>query len=225
MSSAKTGQRVTMVGRPLVDQLAITRRPRQEYPSRAAAERFSHGDEFGAPTLKGPKIADDGLAQRASRIALIAQPVKEQLVQDHRIHRNQLFALKSVDQETGCFIEFELRDLFVNKVEALNCAAIIVLVMADDEPLRHAFDPSRVAGQWFHRVRHGQLLNPLNSATAREQRASMHNSSGRASARTEIAECWAFYSVQAQPPRQSECCAGLGRKSSDGEPASPQPQV
>src|SRR5262249_32834827 len=43
-----------------------------------------------------------------------------------------------------------------------NCAAIIVLVMADDEPLRHAFDPSRVAGQWFHRVRHVQLLNPLN---------------------------------------------------------------
>ena len=146
------GQRVTMVGCPLIDQLAITRRPRQQYPSRAAAERFSHGDEFGAPTLERSKIADDGLAQRGFRIALIAQPVKEQLVQDHRIHRDQLFALKSVDQETGGFVEFELLELFGDKVEALNCAAIIVLLMADDEPLRHAFDPSRIAGQRFHRI-------------------------------------------------------------------------
>src|SRR6516165_5682518 len=162
-------QCVAMIGRPLIDQLAIAWRPRQQHPSRTAAERFAHGDEFGAPTLKGPKIADDGLAQRAFRIALIAQPVKEQLVQDHRIHRDQLFALKSVDQETGCFVEFELLELFIDKVEALNCAAIIVLVMADDEPLRHAFDPSRIAGQRFHRVWHGRLLNPLNCATARKR--------------------------------------------------------
>src|SRR6516164_9868626 len=69
------GQCVTMVGRPLVDELAIAWRPRQEHPSRAAAERFSHGDKFRAPTLKGPKIADDGLAQRALRLALVAQSV------------------------------------------------------------------------------------------------------------------------------------------------------
>jgi hypothetical protein len=46
------GQCVTMVGRPLVDELAIAGRLRQEHPSRAAAERFSHSDKLDTPTLK-----------------------------------------------------------------------------------------------------------------------------------------------------------------------------
>src|SRR5262245_66163870 len=39
-------QCVAMVGRPLIDELAIARRPRQQHPSRAAAERLAHRDEF-----------------------------------------------------------------------------------------------------------------------------------------------------------------------------------
>src|SRR5260370_13446325 len=46
------------------------------------------------------------------------------------------------------------------------------------------------------------------------------------STRTKIAgykrEVW---SVQAQSPRQSECCAELGRKPSDGEPANPRTKI
>src|SRR6516165_7933290 len=61
--------------------------------------------------------------------------------------------------------------------------------MADDEPLRHAFDTSRIAGQRFHRVWHGRLLNPLNCTTARQQRASIRNSAHAPSAHIKIVEC------------------------------------
>src|SRR5262249_43640701 len=46
------------------------------------------------------------------------------------------------------------------------------------------------------------------------------------SARKKIVECCGvFCSDQAQPPRQSECCAELGRKPSNGEPASPRTNI
>src|SRR5262249_9884420 len=36
---------------------------------------------------------------------------------------------------------------------------------------------------------------------------------------------WGICSVQAQSPRQSECCAELGREPSDGEPANPRSKI
>jgi hypothetical protein len=103
---------------------------------------------------------------------LIAQSVKEQLVQDHRIHRDQLFALEPVDQETGRLVEFKLCKLIIDQIGALNRAAVIVLVMADNEPLRHILHSSGIAGQRLHVVRHGELLNSSDRRKAREQRTS-----------------------------------------------------
>src|SRR5262249_42456408 len=91
------GERVAMVGRPLVNQFAIAWRPRQQHPSRAAAERFSHGDKLGSPTCKRTKISSNCFEEWATRLTLLAQSIKEEFVQDHRIHRNQLLALESVD--------------------------------------------------------------------------------------------------------------------------------
>ena len=94
---------------------------------------------------------------RAPRgFALRAQSIKEEFVQDHRT-RDQLIALKSVDQKAGRFVEFELRELLVDEIEALNGAAVVILVVADDQPLRHALDPTGIAGQRFHGVRHDKL--------------------------------------------------------------------
>src|SRR5262249_22297307 len=70
------------------------------------------------------------------------------------------------------------------------------------------------------------LLNPLNCTTARQQRTSIRNSAHAPSARIKIVECCGvFCSDQAQPPRRSECCAELGRKPSNGEPASPRTKI
>src|SRR5262249_43554523 len=96
-------------------------------------------------------------------------------MQDHRIHRDQLFALEPVDQKAGSFFEFELCKLLIDEIEALNGAAVIVLIMADDEPLGHALDVGWIAGQWLHRVRHDQLLNASSGGMASRQRASNGN--------------------------------------------------
>src|SRR5262245_36071800 len=107
---------MAMVRGPLVDQLAVAGRPRQQYPSGAAAQCLSHRNEFGTPALESSEIARNRIAQGGPRLALIAESVEEQLMQDHRIHRDQLFSLEPVDQETSGFIEFEVRKLFIDEI-------------------------------------------------------------------------------------------------------------
>jgi hypothetical protein len=67
------GHHVAMVGRPLIDQLAIAWRPGKQHPSRTAAERLAHGNKFGAPTFKRPKISDNGFVQGAPWFRLGSQ--------------------------------------------------------------------------------------------------------------------------------------------------------
>ena len=95
----------------------------------------------------------------ASRSAPSGSPhspseVKKIFVQDHRIHRNQLLALEAVDHEDSRARKIELGQLFRDCVEPLNRAAVIVLVMADDQPLRHSLDRGRVAGERLYFVGH-----------------------------------------------------------------------
>src|SRR5262249_60736126 len=45
-----TRQGMAMVRRPLVDKLAVARRPRQQNPPEATAERFTHGEQLAPPT-------------------------------------------------------------------------------------------------------------------------------------------------------------------------------
>src|SRR5438445_1015698 len=83
---------VRVVGRPLVHQFAVAVRVGEEHPSRAATHRLAHGDELGPPPVNAPEAAREGLAQRAIGLPLGAEAVEVQLVEDHRIHRNELFA-------------------------------------------------------------------------------------------------------------------------------------
>jgi hypothetical protein len=78
-----SGKRVAVVGRPLIDEFAVARGIGQQHPARAAAKGFAHRQEFRSPPLKRPKIACDSHCQLPAGLAVIAQAVKEQLVQDH----------------------------------------------------------------------------------------------------------------------------------------------
>src|SRR5262249_19631208 len=73
---------------------------------------------------------------------------------DHGVHCDELLALEPVDQEVGrtCVIEFG--KLVLDAVETLHRAAIVVLVVADDEPFRHSLDPRRIAAQRLYLIRH-----------------------------------------------------------------------
>src|SRR6266540_3464844 len=94
------------------------------------------------------------VAQRRTRFALVAEAVEEQLVQDHRVHRDELLAFESVDEKAGGLRVIELGELLVDQIEAFHRPAVIILVVADDQPLGHAFDLGRVAGQRLYSVRH-----------------------------------------------------------------------
>ena len=49
----------------------------------------------------GAEITRDRRASAGRRLALVAEPVEEQLVQDHRVHGDQLLALEAIDEKTG----------------------------------------------------------------------------------------------------------------------------
>src|SRR5262245_1716161 len=96
-----SGQRVAMVRGPLIDQLAVTRGPGQQNPTRTAAERLAHCDKFRTPALMGAKVVCQRLPQRRARFTFSTQAVKEQFVQDHRIRGYELLALEAVQKKSG----------------------------------------------------------------------------------------------------------------------------
>jgi hypothetical protein len=78
-------------------------------------------------------------------LALLPKPIEEQLMQNHGVHRDKLFALEAVDHEASGLRVIEVCELLLDEVEAFYRATIIVLVVTHDEPLRHAFDLGRIA--------------------------------------------------------------------------------
>jgi hypothetical protein len=62
-------------------------------------------------------------------------------VQDHRIHRDQLLTLQAIDEEARRLGEIELDELRLDRIEAIDCAAIVIFVVTDEQLLRHSFDP------------------------------------------------------------------------------------
>src|SRR6266536_1599149 len=124
---------MAMIRRPLVDVLAVARGPREQHPSGAAAERFAHRHELRSPALERSEIARQRVAQRRTRFALVAE---------------------AVDEKAGGLRVIELGELLVDQIEAFHRPAVIILVVADDQPLGHAFDLGRVAGQRLYSVCH-----------------------------------------------------------------------
>jgi hypothetical protein len=130
----------------LIDQLAVARRPGEQHPPRTAALRFAHSGEFSAPAIEAPEIAGERVVQFAFRRALVTKRGEEQLMQDHRVARDQLLAFETVDRETGRFCEIELGELRRDRVEAIDGATAIIFVMADEQLLGHPLDPRRITG-------------------------------------------------------------------------------
>src|SRR5262249_22940079 len=102
---------------------------------RASAKRLSHRHEFGSPALMRTKITRDRIPQSCSRLALIAKPIEKQLVQNHGIHGDELFALETIDEKPWRAVVVQFGKVFLNQVQALHCSAVIVLVVADNQTL------------------------------------------------------------------------------------------
>jgi len=73
--------------------------------------------------------------QLAFRRALVTKRGEEQLVQDHRVIRDQLLAFETVDHETGRFREIKFGEPRRDCIEAIDRTTVIVFVMTDDQLL------------------------------------------------------------------------------------------
>src|SRR5439155_2787045 len=122
-----------------------------------AAERLAHRNEFRAPGCGRAEISRQACPKGRSCLALLAQAVEEQLMEDHRVHRDELLALEPVDQESRSARGVEPGELLLDQIEALHRPAIVVLIVADDQPFRHSADPARIAGEGLHLEGHRWL--------------------------------------------------------------------
>ena len=88
------------------------------------------------------EVARDRLGQRPCRLALAGQAVEVELVDDHRVGRDQLLALQPVDHEDRRRGDVERGELRGDGVQPLHRAGVVVLVMADEQLLATGLSPS-----------------------------------------------------------------------------------
>jgi hypothetical protein len=122
---------------------AETLGPREDRPARTAGERLGHGGELGAPGGDAAEIALDRASEFGGRlakpggwiIAMAAEGIEIDLVQDHRARGNQLFALEAVDLEGARARPVDGCEPRANGVEPPQRPAVVVDVMAHEQAL------------------------------------------------------------------------------------------
>jgi len=133
-----------MIGRPLVHELAIAVRIREQHPARAAPHGLAHGDELRPPSIDGPEIPHERVSQRPVWLTVGAETVEVQLVQDHRIRCDQLFALEAVDHEHGRRGKVQRGELRGDRIQAFHGATVVVLPVAHDQLFRESLELLRI---------------------------------------------------------------------------------
>src|SRR5262245_49468098 len=126
---------VRVVRGPLIDELAVARRIGEQHPAGSTAHRFAHGDELGAPSLDTAEVTGQSVAQRPIGLSTLTEAIEIELVQDHGVRRDQLFALESIDDEHWRRGDVESRELSNDRVETLHRTAVVVLVVTHDQLL------------------------------------------------------------------------------------------
>src|SRR3989454_10744731 len=147
-----------MVGRPPIHQWAVATRVHEHYPAGAAAEGLSHRRELGTPALDAAEVAFERSGKRARGPVAFAEIREVQLVQDHGIGRNQLLALQPIDEKNRRTREIQLAELLGDAVQPLHRAAVVVLVMTEDQALGKTGEALGLEGQRLQFVGHGNLL-------------------------------------------------------------------
>jgi len=82
-------------------------------------------------------------------------------MQNHRVHRDELLTLEAIDEKAGGLRVIKFGELFLDQVEALDRTGVIILVVADDQPLGHALDPGRVASKRLNLVCHQRFSDAV----------------------------------------------------------------
>jgi len=101
-----------------------------------------------------PKSFLSASASAPLGIALAAETVEVELVDDHRIRGDQFLALETVQDEDRRRRDVEAGQLGRDGVQPLHRAAVVVFIMADEQLLGDAFDLRRIERQLLDRILH-----------------------------------------------------------------------
>ncbi len=134
-------QAVCVVRCPVVNQPAQALGPGEDRPARTACQSLRQAGELGTPrryaaeiALERPgKLGGGFFMPRGRTVALSAERLEIDLVQDHGARGNQLFALQAVDLEDRGARPVKSRKTRPDGVQAPHRAAVVVYVMADDQ--------------------------------------------------------------------------------------------
>jgi len=143
--------RIRVIGGPLVHQRSLARKEGQQHPARAPTERFAHRDELRAPAVDASEVRVERQGHRRHHGPTVrAQRVEVQLVQQHRVRRDELFTLQAVELEAGRGGEVDRRKLGADDIQPLHGAGVVVGVVAGDKALGEAVERAggKAEGTW-----------------------------------------------------------------------------
>src|SRR5207248_11802484 len=113
-----------------------------------------HRGELVAPAVSAAETLLQDARHELGGLAISAQRCEIKLMQRHGIERDQLVALQARDLEFRNRGEVERAELFGGRVEAAHGAAVVVLVVADDETVGQTGEEPGPAADGCDRVRH-----------------------------------------------------------------------
>src|SRR5262249_55463535 len=151
----RAGDGLAPLADALIDEPAHARQPAQQNPAGAAIERIRQRHEFAAPAIDRAEIARERIRHDVRYGAPVsAKAGKVQFVQCQRIQRRCLVLLEAADDMRRRRGGIECFELFGNRVQAREGAAIVVLIVALDEPWRDAQKSPRPAEQGCDLISH-----------------------------------------------------------------------
>ena len=133
----------------------LPRQPAQQDPAGPSVKRIRQRHEFAAPAIDRAEIVRERIHHGFGYDAPVsAEARKVHLVQRQRIQRRRLILLQAADDMRRCRGRIECFELFGNRVQAREGAAIVVLIVALDEPWRDAQKSRRPAEQGCDLILH-----------------------------------------------------------------------
>ena len=168
-----------MLRRVLIQQVPVTGEVGQNDPAGTATECVAHRSKLRAPPIERAELLRDDVRDGLCRLAFAVKAREVELVQQRRVERSQRLSLEPVDDVAGRILEIERLELFGNRVETAQGAAIVVLVVALDELQRQTVEHPRTAVDLFQRILHEDLQAQVDQRRAAERRSVGRCSLGR----------------------------------------------
>src|SRR5439155_5310115 len=88
--------------------------------------------------------------------------------QDNRDDREEILTQKAVDEKAGSLRLIKHGELFLDQIEEFDRPAVIIVVVADNQPLGHPLDLGRVARQRLELVGHERSSGQAKAQTSIE---------------------------------------------------------